>query len=318
MGVGSHFELSQLRCFVAVAEELHFGHAAAKLNMTQPPLSRQIQLLEHALGARLLDRGNHIVRLTPVGRSFLNDARRILRLSENAAIYTRRATAGEVGTITLGFTAGSGYSFLPELINLCVLRLPHLDIELKEMATVEQKGALLTDRIDVGLMRPPIDSMEFSRMRIVAKSMVAALPAGDIRLLKDPLTLSDFDGQPFIGYAQDGASYFHGLLTSLFDTNNVSPSYVQMLTHVHSVLALVRSGLGAALVPETAANLRFEGVYFRPVVTTPLAPVELYLAWRSNTDNPALLPFINLVRHTYCQKSHHLNGHKHPDQVSID
>jgi DNA-binding transcriptional LysR family regulator len=266
----------------------------------------------------LLDRSNHVVKLTSVGRSFLTYARRILRLSESAALHTRRATAGEVGTITLGFTAGSGYSFLPQLINLCILRLPQLDIVLKEMPTIDQKVALLADSIDAGLMRPPIDSMEFSRMRIVSESMVAALPAGDRRLLKDTLTLSDLDGQPFIGYAQEGASYFHGLLTGLFDANNISPNYVQLLTHIHSILALVRSGLGAALVPETAANLRFEGVQFRPVVTTPAAPLELYMVWRSNTDNPALLPLINLVRHTYCQKSHRLNGHMDPEKFLIE
>ena len=112
----SQFELRQLRCFVAAAEELHFGRAAARMNMTQPPLSRQIQLLEHVLGVKLLDRTSRAVKLTPAGRVFLLEARRILRLTESAALATRRIASGEAGTITLGFTAASGYSFLPQLL----------------------------------------------------------------------------------------------------------------------------------------------------------------------------------------------------------
>ena len=121
------FELSQLRCFVVTAEELHFGRAAVRLNMTQPPLSRQIQLLEHVLGVKLLDRTSRAVKLTPAGRVFLLEARRILRLTESAALATRRIASGEAGTITLGFTAASGYSFLPRLL-------------LQRAARVERRG----------------------------------------------------------------------------------------------------------------------------------------------------------------------------------
>ena len=105
----SQFELRQLRCFVAAAEELHFGRAAARMNMTQPPLSRQIQLLEHVLGVKLLDRTSRAVKLTPAGRVFLLEARRILRLTESAALATRRIASGEAGTIALGFTAAQDF-----------------------------------------------------------------------------------------------------------------------------------------------------------------------------------------------------------------
>ena len=129
----SQFELRQLRCFVAAAEELHFGRAAARMNMTQPPLSRQIQLLEHVLGVKLLDRTSRAVKLTPAGRVFLLEARRILRLTESAALATRRIASGEAGTITLGFTAASGYSFLPRLLLQRASHAPNIDVALKEM-----------------------------------------------------------------------------------------------------------------------------------------------------------------------------------------
>ena len=134
---GFLFELRQLRCFVAAADELHFGRAARRLNMTQPPLSRQIQLLEHALGVRLFERSSRNVALTSAGRVFLLEARRILRLSESAALATRRVASGEAGTVTIGFTAASGYSYLPRLITLCRERLPNITIHLKEMVSAD-------------------------------------------------------------------------------------------------------------------------------------------------------------------------------------
>jgi len=120
----SVFELSQLRCFVVLAEELHFGREAARLHMTQPPLSRQIQLLEHHIGAQLVERSSRNVHLTASGRGFLPEAREILRLAESASLSARRLSRGEAGTINIGFTASSGYRFLPGLILACRERLP--------------------------------------------------------------------------------------------------------------------------------------------------------------------------------------------------
>jgi DNA-binding transcriptional LysR family regulator len=292
----SQFELRQLRCFVAAAEELHFGRAAARMNMTQPPLSRQIQLLEHVLGVKLLDRTSRTVKLTPAGRVFLLEARRILRLTESAALATRRIASGEAGTIALGFTAASGYSFLPRLLLQRASHAPNIDVALKEMVTDEQIEALLTGRIDVGLLRPPITRSEFTTRKVTSEPLVAALPFGDARLAKAQLTLADFDAAPLVMYAPEGARYFHDMLVGLFEAAAVTPVAIQSLSQIHSMLALVRSGLGAALVPEAAMSLHFDDVHFRPVTTTPAAPVELFAVWRSDNDNPALASFLDLLR----------------------
>lgn len=296
---GSQFELSQLRCFVAAAEELHFGRAAARMNMTQPPLSRQIQQLERAVGVKLLDRTNRLVKLTPAGRVFLLDARRILRMVESAALATRRTASGESGTINLGFTAASGYGFLPQLITLCTSGIPNVNLSLKEMVSNEQTEALLSGRIDVGLLRPPISRGEFSKLHIVTEPLVAALPLGDERLQKPALDISDFHQRPMIMYASEGARFFHDMLMGIFETHHVSPVFVQYLSQIHSVLALVRSGMGAALVPEAATNLRFDGVLFRPITVAAAHPVELYMVWRSDNDNPALEQFLDLASHAF-------------------
>lgn len=293
---GAQFELHQIRCFVAVADTLHFGKAAARMNMTQPPLSRQIQLLEHVLGVKLLDRTSRAVKLTPAGRVFLLEARRILRLTESAALATRRIASGEAGTITLGFTAASGYSFLPRLLLQRAARMPNIDVALKEMVSAEQVESLLTGRIDVGLLRPPVTRSEFSTIKVAGESLVAALPFGDPRLTQASLTLADFDHQPLIMYAPEGARYFHDMLVELFAHAGVKPIAIQSLSQIHSMLGLVRAGIGTAIVPEAAQSLHFDDLQFRPVVTTPAAPVELYAAWRSDNDNPALQGFLDLLR----------------------
>jgi len=289
------FELSQLRCFVAVAEELHFGRAATRLNMTQPPLSRQVQLLERILGVVLLDRTSRSVRLTPAGRTFLIEARRILRLAETAALATRRIASGDAGRVAIGFTAASGYSFLPKLVDLGRTKLPNVDLALREMVTGEQIEALLTGRIDLGLIRPPLNRPEFDKLRVMTEPLVAALPSGDPRLAKDVVELSDFDARPMVMYAPEGAGYFYAMLSAMFDEAGAAPQYVQHMSQIHSILALVHARIGAAVVPQAAMRLHFDGVEFRPLNITPAQPVELYVAWRRDNDNPSLKPFLALI-----------------------
>jgi len=136
------FELSQLRCFVAVAEERHFGRAALRLNMTQPPLSRQIRLLEHQVGTELLHRTSRSVSLTAAGRSFLPDAARLLRLAEEASASARRVAGGMAGTLGVGYTATVGYGLLPSLVRAIRARVPGVSLTLKG---VLEAGFLCTD-----------------------------------------------------------------------------------------------------------------------------------------------------------------------------
>src|ERR1700756_2427440 len=175
-GQVSMFDLNQLRCFVAVAEELHFGRAAARLNMTQPPLSRQIQVLEHIIDAPLLERTSRSVKLTPAGRSFLPEARRFLKLAESASQVARRIALGKTGSLKIGYTAAAAYGYLPELIGACRQRLPDVDFSLKEMVSGEQPEALATGQIDPGLLRPPVGRPEFATKRVLAEPLLAAIP----------------------------------------------------------------------------------------------------------------------------------------------
>ncbi len=290
------FSLEQLVSFVAVAEELHYGRAAERLSMTQPPLSRRIQLLERELGVELFDRTHRTVRLTPAGRVFLADARKILHLSQEATLYVRRARQGDVGVVTLGFTATTAYSYLERILAAANTELPHVDLVLREMVTSAQVEELLAGGIDLGMIRPPVTGSDIVTMPLWREPLLAALPKSHplARRKKNP-DVRDFDGEPFIMYSPSEARYFHDVLVAVFRAARVLPAYTQYPSQVHTILALVKAELGVALVPAAAAALRFEGVVLRPVDGIEGAPVELELMWRRGNDNPALGALLTVI-----------------------
>jgi DNA-binding transcriptional LysR family regulator len=289
------FDLNQLRCFVTVAEELHFGRAAARLNMTQPPLSRQIQVLEHIVDAPLLERTSRSVRLTPAGRSFLPEAKRILKLAESASQVARRIAMGKTGSLKIGYTAAAAYGFLPELVAVCRARLPEVDFSLKEMVSGDQLEALASGQIDAGLLRPPIGRPGLATRRVLAEPLLAAIPRKHPLALVPTLSIKDFDGQPFVMYSPYESRYFHDLLVALFQHADILPRYVQHLGQIHSILAMVRAGLGSSIVPAAAASLRIADVKLRPLKLRTPNPVELFMVWRRDCENPLLPSLVEIA-----------------------
>ncbi|MEH3147405.1 MAG: LysR family transcriptional regulator [Methylobacterium frigidaeris] len=289
------FELNQLRCFVAVAEELHFGRAAERLHLTQPPLSRQIQILERVLDVELLNRTSRSVRLTPAGRRFLIEAQRILRLSEEATATARRIAAGQAGSLTVGFTAASAYRTLPDLVQAIRGRLPEADLLLKEMVSAAQTEALASGRIDVGLLRPPLPEAADGSLRVARETLMVALPEDHPLAAGEAVPVAALAASPMITYAPDEARYFHDLVAETFAQASLAPRFVQHLAQIHTILSLVRSGLGLALVPDSAATLRVLGLVLRPLASPPPRPVELFLVWRRGNDNPVLPVVVDLA-----------------------
>ncbi|KRD05179.1 LysR family transcriptional regulator [Mycobacterium sp. Root265] len=290
------FSLARLSCFIAVAEELHFGRAAERLHMTQPPLSRQIQQLETELGVQLIDRTTRSVTLTPAGVAFLPDARRILQLAESAALTVRRVPAGDLGTVVVGFTAASAHAVLPRLLEQTRSILPDVKLELREMVSSVQVEALMSGEIDLGMARPPLKRPGIVSRPLLHEQLVAALPAGHpLTEQGRQLTLNDLDGQDFVMYSPVQARYFNELLISTFTIAGATPRFVQFVTQVHTMLVLVRSGIGIALVPASAATLHPEGVVFRTIGAFRERPVELDAAWRGDSTNPALLRLLRDV-----------------------
>jgi len=289
------FDLNQLRCFVTVAEELHFGRAASRLNMTQPPLSRQIQVLEHIIDAALLERTSRSVKLTPAGRSFLPEARHILKMAESAAQVARRIASGKSGSLKIGFTAAAAYGFMPELLAACRTRLPEADLSLSEMVSGDQIEALAFGQIDAGLLRPPIARPELASRRVVAEPLLAAIPKKHPLANADTVTIKDFDDQPFVMYSPYESRYFHDLLVALFTRADILPRYVQHLSQIHSILAMVRAGLGLAIVPAAAAGLKISDVRLKPLKLRTRVPVELFMVWRRDDENPLLSALVKIA-----------------------
>lgn len=284
-------EINQLRCFIAVGEELHFGRAAERLHMTQPPLSRQIRLLEHQVGTPLLERTNRVVRFTAAGKAFFPEAARILRLAEEAAATARRVGKGDRGSIAIGFTAAFGYGLLPQLVRRLHQRAPNTSLTLKEMVTSEQLEALDAGQIDVGLMRPHPPHGNLATVLLGREALMLAVPQRDAKSWPKRPTLSCLHGKPFIAYSPYEASYFHHLVQHCLDRQGIKPDIVDYVPQIHTMLALVDSGVGVALTPETATRLHFEGVLLRRVAMEPLRPVEMVFSYRNDNDNPILKIF---------------------------
>lgn len=289
------FEISQIRCFVAVAEELHFGRAAERLHMTQPPLSRQIRLLEHHVGTQLLERTSRAVRLTMAGKAFFPEAARILRMAEEAAATARRIAKGEKGSLAIGFTAALGYGVLPELVRRLRERSPGISLALKELVTREQLEALDAGQLDIGLMRPHAAHGKLKYESLAREGLTLAIPEQEAKAWPKQPTLACLQHKPFLMYSPYEAYYFYQLLDNCFRREGVTPDIVEYVGQIHTMLALVNSGIGVALIPEAAARLRFEGTTLRRMTMDPAQPVETIVAYRADNDNPILRIFMRDV-----------------------
>ncbi|WP_431111304.1 LysR substrate-binding domain-containing protein [Variovorax paradoxus] len=293
------FQLTQLRCFVAVATELHFGRAAASLNMTQPPLTRQIQLLEHEVGVLLLERAGGSVRLTPAGEVFLREAEDILRRSQAATLAARRAMRADAGSVTMGFIPAASFTMLPQLLAAVRAQLPDVQVMLREMQTADQIEAIGADRIELGIVRPFAPRAFTESAPIFREPFVLAIPAEHRLAQLDAVPLGALEGQPFIEFCPSESRYLYELVAGRLRAEGVAPEVVQTLSHTHSILSLVDAGVGVAVVPHSAHRLRYAGVVFRPLQDASGFDVELHLAWRRGGRHGVADTLRMLVQQTY-------------------
>jgi DNA-binding transcriptional LysR family regulator len=290
------FDISLLRCFVTVAEERHFGRAAERMNMSQPPFSRQIQILEHVLAVKLLERTSRSVKLTPAGQIFLPEARHILQLIDNATLLAKRVALGKFGSLKIGFTAMAAFGSLPRLVAASRKVFPHVELILQEASSADQLRKLHSSEIDIAILRPPIEQAPLQSFCLSTESLIAAIPASHPLSAKSKINLRDLIGEPFISYLPYEAYYLCNAVGDLLAKAGVTPNYVQQLTQVHSVMALVHAGMGVSIVPESARLLNFGNVVLRPIEGSQPKPVELFMAWRPDNLNPLIPQMIELAR----------------------
>lgn len=297
-----NLELRQLRYFVTVAEELHFGRAALRLHMTQPPLSQTIQALEELLGAAVFERNRRGVTLTPAGSALLPEARRLLAQAQELPQLVQRAAAGEVGRLTLAFVSSADYSVLPPFLRAYRAAYPQVQITLQEATSDLQLDDLLHNRIDAGLLIPPLPDKaraELDYLPVLREPLVLAVPAGLPALNKRGKqalhALPALPALPLIIFPRAISPALYDAILSVFRDAGVTPEIGQQAIQMQTIVGLVSAGMGMALVPQSVSNLMRPGVEYRALAhTTPL--VETGLAWRRDNASPVLRGFLELLR----------------------
>ena len=292
-------ELRPLRYFVAVAEEMHFGRAAARLHMTQPPLSQTIQALESQLGTPLFSRTRRSVALTAAGRALLPEAQRLLMQAESLPALVQRAAAGESGQLRLAFVSSADYSVLPVALREFRSAYPAVQIDLREATSDVQLEELAAGNIDLGILIPPVpDKLKtiLDYFPVLTEPLVLALPADSkLATATRKVSLKSFAGLPLIIFPRRLAPALHDQILGCFREAGLTPSIEQEAIQMQTIVGLVAAGMGIALVPQSVSNLKRPGVEYRALKeASPL--VEIGLAWRRDNTSPVLQSFLDLIQ----------------------
>jgi DNA-binding transcriptional LysR family regulator len=283
-------EIRHLRYFVAVAEELHFTRAAARLQTAQPALSQQIRRLERELGAQLFVRNNRSVELTHTGLVFLDHARRVLAEAERARQAAEKAIQGDLGGLTVGYLPQSAVSLLPELLVAYRARHPHVDIGLRELSNVDQADALMSNRIDIGLMTRQVDQAAVRAVHLRRVRMVVVMPADHRLADRRVIRLRELAEERWIHPASHSGPLYAACAKAGFE-----PLIGPQATEAVARMLLVAAGLGLAIDAEDAPRLRSHHVVYRAVVQ-PKITVDLVAAWRHDRASPLLEGFLDVAR----------------------
>ena len=287
-------ELRQLRYFVAVAEDLHFGHAAQRLRIAQPALSRQIQALEKEMLVQLLFRNRRRVQITPAGQVFLERARLILTRTEEAVLAAQRAGGGVSGTLNLGFVGSATYDVLPSALRAFREAAPHVDLTLSEMTVHAQIEALTEKRIDIGLLRLPVKTAGLVYRRISREPLYVALPRSHRLAAMPALRLSALAEESFVLYPDHPRPSWTEFVVGLCQQAGFRPIVVQRTVEIQTTLSLVAAGIGVSIVPKCVGNIQRKDVAFRRL-TGVRARTELLAAYREHDPSPVVQTFLKVL-----------------------
>jgi DNA-binding transcriptional LysR family regulator len=300
-------ELRHLRYFVAVAEERHFGRAAARLHIAQPPLSQQIRRFEAELGEPLLYRTTRSVELSPAGEVLLERAREILAAVDSALDDARRAARGEYGRLAVGFTGSSTYALLPALAAALRTALPGVMLDLRgELLTPAQVSRLLDGSLDLGLLRPPVRERDLLTEVLRSEPLVAVLPRTHPLASEDAVPLERLKDEPFVTYPSHFRSVVHDAVEDACAAHDFKPVAAHEVAETATLVSFVAAGLGVSLVPESVCKMTVEGAIYRPLAHD-TTRVELAVAWRSADERPVLMRALDVIRRD-------LTGHGSPQR----
>ncbi|MDE1182922.1 LysR family transcriptional regulator [Paraburkholderia sp.] len=310
-------DLRLLRYFVTVAEEKHFGRAAVRLSMTQPPLSQAIRALEDTLGVELFARTRRSVELTRVGADLLPEVRRLLASAEGLRPLAQSLARGEAGVLSLAFVSTADYGLLPPLLRDFGARHPRVRLELTEATSDVQVDELVAGRIDAGLVIAPVaprHDAQLSWLPIAREPLVIAMssemaariaadaaanppanPDAQPEWLDGPVSLREFADAPLVIFPRRLAPGFYDIIMDCYGVAGLSPRIGQQAIQMQTIVSLVSAGMGVALVPQSLRNLRRTGVVYRPLRES-VPAIETGLVWRTDEVSPVLAGFIDIVR----------------------
>ncbi|MFD1801338.1 LysR family transcriptional regulator [Mixta tenebrionis] len=284
-----NIELRHLRYFIAVAEELHFGRAALRLNISQPPLSQQIQLLEQQIGARLLARTNRSVQLTAAGRQFLGDARAILLNVEQAASRASRLHQGEEGEIRIGFTSSAPFiAAVSDALYNFRQRYPRVHIQMQEMNTRQQLAPLSDGRLDLGVMRntPLPDTLAWQLL--LREPLCCVVHHAHPLARRQAVSVRDLASQPFVLFDAQSGTALYGEIMALLHRYQIQPYVTQEVGEAMTILGLVATGLGISILPASFQRPKLADVVWLPL-TEPDAWSEMWLVWARQREISAVM-----------------------------
>ncbi|HIE2484543.1 TPA: LysR substrate-binding domain-containing protein [Pseudomonas aeruginosa] len=290
-------ELRHLRYFIAVAEELHFGRAAERLGISQPPLSQQIQALEEDIGARLFERTNRRVELTDAGRLFLDESRQVLAQVDKAVLLARRAHLGELGELKVGFTSSAPFtSTIPSSIHAFRKAYPDVHLDLQEMSSRQVLKALLEESLQVGVIRPLALPDAVHWVELFREPLVAVLRADHPLAAgsEDGLAIAALAEEPFVFFPRSYGTGLYDQVIALTRQAGFSPRIAQEASEAMTIIGLVSAGLGVSILPASFRRTRVDGVVYR-TLSDPEATTAVWLVRRQNEGSPLALSFIDLV-----------------------
>ena len=281
----------RLHYFVAVADELHFGRAAARLGIAQPPLSRQIKALEEELGASLFNRSRSQIRLTAAGE-ILRERARDFRVDSPKTPFGRPAPGR---CLTIGFVSSATYSVLPDIVHAFRAKNAEVELTLVPMNNAGQRDALIQRRMDIGIARPRIDDDELRHETISRERLVVALPATDPLALLPELSVADLANREFVLYPDKPRPTFADHVIAICRSGGFEPRVAQLVYDYQTAAGLVSVGVGVSLVPESTATGERRGLVCRPL-TDAKAETELSVNWRIDNRGPLVQRFVETAR----------------------
>ncbi|MFI0473703.1 LysR family transcriptional regulator [Halomonas sp. HMF6819] len=274
----------QLRYFLVLSEELHFGRAAQRLHISQPPLSASLRQLEAELDVRLLERNSKRVSLTPAGEAFQHQARRILSQLKESQTLVQRIAVSASGLVRVGFTPTMLFRGVPELTRALKARYPGIEIQLIERNSAEQVEAVAQEKLDLGFIHSMPLPEEIDSMGLSGESFICCLPTNHPLAVRSFISIKELANEEVVLFGRSLAPHYYDRIISLFHHEDVEPDICHEAAHWLTVLALVANEMGVSLVPTSLAKAGFSNVRFVPLVDSPRRH-QSHCIWRGDTPH---------------------------------